>query len=168
MNKVIKYIIWISGILLVTATIGMFNMDKLYSPIVFFISLNALLFGLAWVNLRKMNSNRLIGFYLILTVIIYDLINYEPIWGFESIFLIDFEHWACTVRTFLTLVIFAIGIYYLIKGGEKEITFKRTDLKILLALILCLLIFEVPIYNLHGDFGGSPHGHNLIDGFHFH
>lgn len=127
-----------------------------------------MLYGLAWFHLRKTNSNRLFGLYLILTVMIYDLINYNPIWGFESIFLIGFEYWAFTIRTFLTLIIFAIGIYHLIKGGDKEITFKRTDLKISLALILGLLVIETPIYNIHGDFGGSPHGHNLIDGFHFH
>lgn len=168
MYKAIKYIIWISGILLVSATVGMFNMDKLYSPIIFFVSLNAMLFGLVWFHLRKRNSNRLMGFYLILTVMIYDLINYEPTWGFESIFLIDFEHWGFTFRTLLTLIIFAIGIYHLIKGGDKEITLKRTDLKISLALVLGLLIIEAPLYNIHGDFGGNPHGHSLIDGFHFH
>jgi len=168
MNKPTKYTLWISGIALAVATVGRFNMDKLYSPIVFFVSLNTILLGLAWVHLKKRNSNTLLGGYILALGLIYDLVHYEPALGLEPLFRVDFEHWTLIFRTILTITIYAIGIFYLLKGGDGEMTLKRTGLKISLTLMLCLLIIEAPVYNIHGDFGGNLHGHNLIDGFHFH
>ena len=168
MNKLTKYTIEISGILLITGLIGVFNREKLYSPIIFFIAINTILIWLVFLHIQKRNCNWLLGLYLIGVVLIYDLINYEPAWGFESIFMIDSEYWTFTLRTILTIALLILGVYQIIKGEKRKLSIKRIDIQITLLLILGLLIIEAPVYNIHGDFGGNPHGHSLINGFHFH
>ena len=52
---------------------------------------------------------------------------------------------------------------------EKEETdfkeyVKSKEFKILTTLIIVLLILEVPLFGIHGDFGGGLHGHGFWDG----
>jgi hypothetical protein len=168
MTKIVKIILAISISILIVSTIGLFSSDKLYSPIFWFISANTIGISLAFIHIKRANSNRLFGGYLIAFVLFYSWINYQSNWGLESIFHFDIEHLNYFSRTILTLLLFGFGASQLIAGGQFE---QLRTKKIFWTSIISLtffLITEISMYDVHGDFGGNPHGHSYLKGFHLH
>lgn len=168
MTKSIKFILTISTLIFIGSTIGMFYSEKLYNPIFWFISANSIVISLALTQIKRTNSNRLLGGYLIVFILFYCWINFEPNWGFESIFYFDMEHLNYLSRTTLTLLLIGFGVIQLFTGGLFERLQTKRIFWASMFLLIFFLITEIPMYNVHGDFGGNPHGHNYLKGFHFH
>lgn len=163
-----KHLIFTVAIFLIASTIELFFGDKLYSPIIWFITLNALVVGVVLMHLKRTNSARIFGMYLVVVIIAYNWINFKSHWGFESVFYTVIQSLGYILRAMLTLLLVGYGVVQLISGGKFEYLQRKKTFRVALILIAVFLLTEIPMFGIHGDFGGNSHGHNYLRGMHFH
>jgi len=168
MTKTVKYVLTAATLVLIGSTVGLFSSENLYSPISWFISANTLVISLALIHIKRTNSNRIFGGYLVALIMFYTWINSEPHLGIEYILYFGTEHFNQLSRTILTLLLFGFGAIQLFSGGRFVVLQTKKVFWASMILLSFFLVTEIPMYNIHGDFGGNPHGHNYINGFHFH
>ncbi len=142
--------------------------NKLMMALGVFAAVNILTLTLIFLHLKRSNSVRLFGIYLIAFVFLleiangddYDLIRYaleHEYYPFKFFF-----------QIFSLLVPVLLGIIHLIKGGRL---FPISKNKLVLAGILFLALYlfaEAPLHGIHGDLGGNQHGHSYWSGGHLH
>ena len=99
-------------------------------------------------------------FYIILNLKEYLDFMFHPQ---STIYIISLSIW----------LIGAIGtIVFIVKKIRRKVEYKNLikekSYKIIFCYISLMVLFELPIYNWHGDFGGQLHGHNLWFNLHIH
>ena len=161
----------------IMATIGIalgFKMDEMLFPqILAVLGIEIVIIESVRIYIIKKESVKILG----VSIIIFSILNFLR----HSMFFIvlsrigelyenstDFNWFLLRESIWLIASIWILtrGVK-LIKDNEEAIFeeyVKSKEFKILATLIFILLILEIPIFGIHGDFGGGLHGHGLWDG----
>lgn len=77
-------------------------------------------------------------------------------------------HWFLTKE----VTWFIVSVWILFRGlnllfPKEDVSFMKyidsREFKILIVLIIILFVLEIPMFGIHGNFGGYPHGHAFWD-----
>lgn len=172
-------IISIGGLLVIGGVgLGYILDELLYSQILAVLGIEIVIIELIRNYIFKKRSLRILG----IIILIFSILNFfrhkfffEIISRFSELYDNSLEWNLLLLREFLWLI---LSVWILIQGinllakndkigfGEYSQSIK---FKILIIGILILFALEVPVFGIHGDFGGSLHGHSFWDGgTHFH
>ncbi len=138
--------------------------NDFYKKLTVFVLFHALTIGLIVFHLKKANSLRIYGMYLVAITLIYGYVNYTDngllfyvLTGgginFKSIWLI-----------LLLTTLLSIGIYGLAKGGRLFPVSANRIIVVSLLLLLAYLVTELPVYHRYS----YDHGHSFWRGGHLH
>lgn len=139
----------------------------IYGSVALFIGFYYLLIGTIITHLKRSNSVRIFGIYVLLLVTSFCLQNYNVGGGLESFLLIDFNHLDYTLRTICLPFLIIVGFYYLLNDGELLNIGKSNLFRLTTAILILGLLLELPIFGFHAGWGNG-HCHSYWDMNHFH
>ena len=151
-----------------SSTQALFSDEKLFSPIAFFVGVNTLLITIALAHMERKNSTKLFSAYLGMFLLACVIIDYISAGDVKLLFFTYERSLAITLRSIIYLYLIGFVIFGVLWQGNFLQLKGRIAFKIAVILLACFLLIELPVYDIHGDFGGYNHGHPLWEGFHFH
>ena len=143
---------------------------RLISEIAIVVGLQVFIFSIAFHFVFRKKSINLLGVSLIAFSNLYLCIHYIFfifILRFQELY--DYDPYLIGwITGQLIVVIIAMLIFFhgcwLIKNYDSKkfnIYIRSNIYRTIIGLILILLILELPIFGIHGDFGGIVHGHSI-------
>jgi hypothetical protein len=158
----------VGSVLILSSTQALFSIEKLFSPIAFFVGVNTVLITIALAHIERKNSAKLFSAYLGLFLLAYMILDYLSNGEVKLLFFTYERPLAIILRSIIYLYLVGFVAFGVIWQGNFLQLKGKIAFKIAVILLACFLLIELPIYDIHGDFGGHSHGHPLWEGFHFH
>lgn len=163
-----KIFIIVGTLIILVSTLGLFSIDKLFSPIAWFVGVNTVFITIASAHVGRKNSTKLFGAYLGVFLLAYAIVDYVSAGEVKLLIFTYDRSLAITLRSVIYYYLTGFAVFGLFYQGDF-LTFKRKiAFKLAVILLVVFFLIQLPIYDIHGDFGGHSHGHPLWKGFHFH
>ena len=155
-------------VLILGSSVSLFLTEKLFSPIAFFVGVNTLLITIALAHIKRKNSTKLFSAYLGMFLLAYMIVDYLSAGEVKLLFFTYERSLAVILRSIIYLYLIGFVVFGVLWQGNFLQLKGKIPFIIAAILLACFLLIELPIYDIHGDFGGHSHGHPMWKGFHFH
>ena len=163
-----KIFLVVGTVLILSSTQALFSVEKLFSPIAFFVGVNMLLITIALAHIERKNSAKLFSAYLGMFLLAYVIIVYISTGDIKLLFFTYERSIAITLRSIIYLYLIGIVVFGAFWQGNFLQLKGKIAFKIAVFLLASFLLIECPIYDIHGDLGGNSHGHPLWKSLHLH
>lgn len=155
-------------VLILGSSVSLFLTEKLFSPIAFLVGVNTLLITIALAHIKRKNSTKFFSGYLGMFLLAYMIVGYLSAGEVKLLFFTYERSLAVILRSIIYLYLIGFVVFGMLWPGNFLQLKGKIAFKIAVILLACFLLIELPVYDIHGDFGGHSHGHPLSEGFHFH
>lgn len=168
MKRLTRILLVIGSVLILSSTVALCSIEKLFSPMAWFVGVNTLVITGAFTHIERRNSARLFSAYLIMFLLAYALTGYSSAGEIKLVTFAFQRSVAIALRSIICFYLIGFAVFGAFYQSDFAKLKSKTAFKVAVILLAIFLLIELPVYNIHPDFGGNSHGHPLWKSYHFH